>query len=77
MAYGMYRLALESGIRIPTECSVVGVDDNNLNAWIAPWLSSVNVPYKDFGGKVLDQLRVLWAGEQPDEQLLPHRLIVR
>jgi LacI family transcriptional regulator len=77
MAYGAYRLALETGARIPEDCRIVGVDDNKLNAWIAPWLTSVHIPYADFGAKVVDQLQALWAGEQPSEQLLPHTLIVR
>ena len=64
MAYGTYRLASEQGIRIPEECRIVGVDDNKLNAWIAPWLTSVHIPYAEFGAKVLDQLQALWAGEQ-------------
>lgn len=77
MAYGAYRLATETGVRIPEECRIVGVDDNKLNTWIAPWLTSVHIPYADFGAKVLDQLQALWAGEKPSEQLLPHTLIVR
>ena len=75
MAYGAYRLALEKGIRIPDACRIVGIDDNALNAWIAPWLISVRIPYADFGAKVVGQLQALWAGEQPSEQLLPHRLM--
>jgi LacI family transcriptional regulator len=77
MAYGTYRLAIEKGIRVPEECRIVGVDDNKLNAWIAPWLTSVHIPYADFGAKVLDQLQALWTGEQHSEHLLPHTLIVR
>ena len=77
MAYGAYRLALEKGIPIPQECRIVGVDDNTLNAWIAPWLTSIRIPYLDFGAKVVEQLQALWGGEQPSEQLLPHALIVR
>ncbi|WP_262027878.1 LacI family DNA-binding transcriptional regulator [Microvirga sp. Mcv34] len=77
MAYGAYRLALETGIRIPEDCRIVGVDDNKLNAWITPWLTSVHIPYADFGAKVVDQLQALWAGEHPSELLLPHTLIVR
>jgi LacI family transcriptional regulator len=56
---------------------VVGIDDNALDAWIAPWFISVRIPYSDFGVKVVDELHALWAGEQPSEQLLPHELIVR
>ncbi len=77
MAYGAFRLASERGIQVPQECRIVGVDDNALNAWIAPWLTSVRIPYADFGAKVVDQLQALWAGERPSEQLLPHELIVR
>jgi LacI family transcriptional regulator len=68
---------LEKGIQIPGECRIVGVDDNKLNDWIAPWLSSVHIPCGDFGAKMPDQLQALWAGEQPMEQLLFHKLIVR
>ncbi|MBM6594381.1 LacI family DNA-binding transcriptional regulator [Microvirga pudoricolor] len=77
MAYGAYRFAQENGIRIPQDCRFVGVDDNALNAWIAPWLTSVHIPYVAFGEKVVDQLKNLWAGEGPSEDLLPHELIVR
>ena len=77
MAYGAYRLALEERIRVPEECRIVGVDDNKLNNWIAPWLTSVHIPYDHFGAKVLEQLQALWAGEQPLEKLLPHSLIAR
>jgi LacI family transcriptional regulator, galactose operon repressor len=77
MAYGTYRLASEMGIRIPQQSRIVGIDDNALNAWIAPWLTSVHIPYADFGARVLENLQSLWAGEQPAEQLLQHQLVVR
>jgi LacI family transcriptional regulator len=77
MAYGAYRHAGETGVSIPGDCLVVGVDDNHLNAWIAPWLSSVHVPYEDFGTAVLGQLRALWDGGSMGERLLPHRLVAR
>jgi LacI family transcriptional regulator len=77
MAYGAWRLARESGVRVPEDCLIVGVDDNALNAWIAPWLTSVHVPYSDFGGAVVSQLQAIWAGETPADLLLPHRLVPR
>ena len=77
MAYGAHRLASEEGIDVPRQCRIVGVDDNALNAWLAPWLTSVRIPYADFGERVLDQLRALWSGKEPTDQLLPHELIVR
>jgi LacI family transcriptional regulator len=77
MAYGAYRLATERGIGVPGDCRITGVDDNGLNAWIAPWLTSVHVPYHAFGDEVVKQLDTLWAGEDPKDRILPHGLVVR
>lgn len=77
MAYGAYRHARETGLAVPEDCLVVGVDDNVLNAWIAPWLSSVEVPYGGFGAAILAQLQARWAGERAGDILLPHRLVAR
>jgi LacI family transcriptional regulator len=77
MAYGAYRLATERGIGVPRECRIAGIDGNALNAWIAPWLTSVHIPYPDFGGEVVAQLQALWGGEQPSDRILPHTLMAR
>lgn len=77
MAYGVYRLAVECGIEVPGRCLIAGVDDSPLNAWIAPWLSSVHVPYADYGAAILAQLEAVWAGAPPTDCLLPHRLVDR
>ncbi len=77
MAYGAYRLAGETGLAVPGACRIVGIDENPLNAWIAPWLSSVHVPYADFGAAIVEQLTALWAGARPGDRLLPHRIVAR
>ncbi len=78
LAYGVWRLAYESGVRVPEDCLIVGVDENPLNAWIAPWLTSVHIPYSDFGGAVLHQLNARWSGEaSPGDILLPHKVVKR
>ncbi|CAN7265308.1 LacI family DNA-binding transcriptional regulator [Bosea sp. LjRoot9] len=74
MAYGAYRLAVERGVAIPETCLLIGIDNNPLNAWIAPWLTSVHIPYPDFGAKVVEQLTALWGGTMPEDILLPHSL---
>lgn len=74
MAYGVYRLAVETDVSIPRDCMLVGVDGNPLNDWIAPWLTSVHIPYAEFGEKVVTQLRSLWGGAPAGDILLPHRL---
>lgn len=49
IAYGVYRAALELGLRVPEDLILMGFDDNRLNEWLAPWLSTVSVPATDFG----------------------------
>ncbi|MDP3408809.1 LacI family DNA-binding transcriptional regulator [Bosea sp. (in: a-proteobacteria)] len=63
IAYGAYRLAREGDIAVPHRCALVGVDGNALNAWLAPWLTSIRIPYEQYGGHIVSQLRLLWGGE--------------
>lgn len=74
MAYGAYRLAVEQGVAIPENCLLIGIDGNPLNSWIAPWLTSVHIPYRDFGPKVVEQLEALWTGLSPGDALLAHTI---
>jgi LacI family transcriptional regulator len=74
IAYGVHRLARESGVRVPQDCEIVGIDGNPLNAWLAPWLTSVEIPYRDFGPSIVDLLSSLWGGKPPREHVMPHRI---
>lgn len=49
IAYGVHRAAMELKLRIPEDVVLMGFDDNRLNDWLAPWLSTVSVPAADFG----------------------------
>jgi LacI family transcriptional regulator len=55
----------------------VGFDDNPLNDLLAPWLSSIRVPYERFGEAVRAALARIWADERAFEVVLEHRLVVR
>jgi LacI family transcriptional regulator len=77
IAYAAYRLANETGKTIPDDCRIVGIDDNLFNAWIAPWLSSISIPYREFGPEVVAQLKASWSGEPTVARILPHRLVSR
>ncbi|MGL4322782.1 MAG: LacI family DNA-binding transcriptional regulator [Beijerinckiaceae bacterium] len=77
LAYGAYRLACETGMRIPGDCVMAGIDDSPLNSWIAPWLTSVHIPYSDFGDAIMAQLSDLWSSHATHDRLLPHRLVTR
>lgn len=72
IAYGAYRLAVEHGVQIPQRCRLVGVDGNAINTWIAPWLTSIRIPYESFGGHVVAQLQSLWSGVSTSEVHVAH-----
>jgi LacI family transcriptional regulator, galactose operon repressor len=74
IAYGAYRFARESGIRIPERCLLVGVDGNRLNRWIAPWLRSIHVSYEDFGQAIVELLDGVWRGDGEAQRIMAHRV---
>lgn len=76
IAYGLHRRLVENGLRVPGDMGIVGFDDTPLNRWLAPWLTSVRVPYEDFGAAVR---RLLGGTDLPEsrEILLEHRLVER
>lgn len=75
IAYGAFRYAHEQRIHIPDDCRIVGIDNSALNAWLAPWLTSIHIPYQDFGREIVGLLVNLWAGGQPQERILPHHIM--
>ena len=79
IAYGVYRAALELGLSVPKDLAIFGFDDNRINRWLAPWLSTVHVPVADFGAAVAQILKE--QAEQPNRIprtiLLPHTLAIR
>jgi LacI family transcriptional regulator len=49
IAYGVHRAAVEQNMRVPDDVVFFGFDDNRLNEWLAPWLSTVKVPAFEYG----------------------------
>ena len=77
IAYGAHRTVTEKGLSVPGDIELFGFDDNPLNEWIAPWLSSVRVPYDAYGDAVVAALDATREGGSLGERLLPHRLVLR
>ena len=53
IAYGAHRRAEEAGVAF----TFVGFDDSPQNAWVAPWLNAVRVPYNDYGAAIVRALQ--------------------
>lgn len=76
IAYGFFRSAAERGIRVPEDILLVGFDDNPLNYWLAPWLTSVRIPYESFGPVVRAMISES-AENSAGTVLLMHRIVER
>jgi len=44
---------------------------------VAPWLTSVQVPYRAFGAAIVEALAALSAGGTALRTILPHHFVVR
>jgi LacI family transcriptional regulator len=75
IAFGVHRALTTAGIAPMPK--LFGFDDNPLNDWIAPWLSSVRIPYSDFGPAIVDAVREPEPEGQPQARILPYALIMR
>ncbi|HWA19564.1 MAG TPA: LacI family DNA-binding transcriptional regulator [Devosia sp.] len=78
IAYGVYRAAVELGLKVPSDVALFGFDDNRMNRWLAPWLSTVHIPVEDFGPAIAEILTEPSTGpREPRTILLPHTLVLR
>jgi alanine racemase len=79
-AIGLMNAALDAGVRVPDELSVVGFDDIPAAAWVWPRLTTVHQPIREKGRlaatRLIDEIA---SGEPATEspELLPTRLVVR
>lgn len=80
IAYGTYRRCQDLGLHIPKDIALFGFDDNPLNQWLAPWLSTIHAPYDSFGAAVLSAFERTWGNEpgaQEMETILPFSVTQR
>jgi LacI family transcriptional regulator len=76
IAIGARRRFVEANHR-PAVPVIVGFDDSPLNEWIAPWLTSVRIPYPAFGRSIVTLLLEQATTAGLNERVLEHRLIER
>lgn len=78
IAYGVHRAAMELGLQVPNDVVLMGFDDNRLNDWLAPWLSTVTVPAFDYGPAIA-QLILMPQNEAAEgtRVILPFKIKIR
>lgn len=81
MAIGAIRAALDAGLRVPEDVSVVGFDDIPASAFIHPPLTTVSMPKWEMGQRaaevLLTRIQGGDAGRPARRLVLPTTLIVR
>ncbi|TGP21531.1 MULTISPECIES: LacI family DNA-binding transcriptional regulator [unclassified Mesorhizobium] len=77
IAYGVYRAAAELNVRVPEDLVIFGFDDNRLNEWLAPWLTTVKVPAFDFGPAVAALIEGPGKNGRRQSVILPFELKIR
>lgn len=80
MAIGAMKWVLEQGLRVPEDISIMGFDDNEINKYVRPTLTSVAQSGYDLGIKSVDMLCSLIKGEDlkhRNKLYIPHQIMVR
>jgi LacI family transcriptional regulator len=79
MAMGAYQAAMEAGLRIPDDLSVVGFDNMEFAAGLHPGLTTIELPHYEMGFWGVQQLidRIESPAGKAKQVQLPGRLIRR
>jgi LacI family transcriptional regulator len=79
-AIGIMAGALDAGLRVPEDLSIVGFDDIPAASWTSPRLTTVHQPIREKGRRATHRLiSAIRSGPEhrPVVEILPTRLVVR
>jgi LacI family transcriptional regulator len=65
MAMGVYQAAMEAGMRIPQDLSIIGFDNMEFAAGLHPGLTTVALPHYEMGSWGVQQLLALMESPRP------------
>ncbi|QIZ97117.1 substrate-binding domain-containing protein [Leifsonia sp. PS1209] len=74
LAFGAYQAALEAGLSIPDDLSIVSFDNDELAAYLRPGLTTVALPHEAMGARAVEML----LNDDPvREALIPMEVVHR
>jgi LacI family transcriptional regulator, galactose operon repressor len=79
IAFGVARRCFELGLDLTRDVTLFGFDGNPLNEFLAPWLSTIGVPFEGFGaavGSIFDRIWSDRAKEHSDTVILPYHMVI-
>jgi LacI family transcriptional regulator len=78
VAMGVMRAALDLGLRVPQDVSVIGCDGIQLGSFMNPALTTLRLPIHQMGATVADMILRLIAGDTVDHEVwFEPELVVR
>lgn len=80
MAVGALNVALDYGLRIPEDISIVGFDGSRIAEVVRPALTTIQQPMEELGRISLESLHMLIENPDtsvPTDLILPHQLVER
>ncbi|HCM25663.1 MAG: LacI family transcriptional regulator [Treponema sp. GWB1_62_6] len=79
IAIGAIRMLWEAGLRVPADVSVMGFDDIDISAYLAPGLSTVRQPIAELGEYAANLVHALICDGKAERAriVLPHSLVLR
>jgi len=80
LAFGCIRAAIEKGIRIPDELSIIGFDNVEMSQITSPPLTTIDQPKYEIGKAAIEMLLYMMAKDrirEPEHRVIGVRLIER
>ncbi len=77
IAAAAFGVAVDAGLRVPGELSVVGYDNTELSTWLRPTLTTIDQPRGQMGALAVATLLELLDGGRPRSTVLAPQLVVR
>jgi DNA-binding LacI/PurR family transcriptional regulator len=77
IALGVVQQALEQGLRVPEDLSVVGFNDFDFSTWVRPSLTTVRIPAAAMGRRAVEVLIGADGASIPNAPIFTAELVVR
>jgi DNA-binding LacI/PurR family transcriptional regulator len=77
-ALGVFRTAVNCGLKVPDDLSIVGFDDLYFTSFLDPPLTTVHQPKREMGARAMELLLALLRGEEAERTVtIKGKLVVR
>ncbi len=77
IALGVVQQALERGLGVPDDLSVIGFNDFDFSSWVRPSLTTVRIPAAAMGRRAVEVLLAADGPALPDAPVFPAELVLR